>query len=213
MTKTPASRPGRPPDLEIEPKVIAAVLEVYAKVGWGGFTIDAVARHSRVGKAAIYRRWSSKQGLIAAAIASLRPPSATPFNGPFRDDLLHVAERLSTRYLGKHGLAYLRALVEAKMFPEVLGEALEPFRRDMIAAGRRIVVGAIERGELPKDTSPALLMDTMAGAMMYHVLMMPNDQIVKLAADPSEFNEQVVAFTLAGAGWMPPTSGGQPEVE
>lgn len=200
----PRARPGRPVDPGIEPRVLEIALDIYAETGWAGFTIDAVARRSRVGKAAIYRRWATKEDLIAAAMASLRSRQAKPAGGSFRDDLLHIAEMYSHRYLGRHGLAYLRAQVEAKVYPEVLGQALEAMRRSTVAKGRRIVAAAVERGELPEGASPALILDALAGAIVHHILLMPVDRMADLAADPSKLCEQVVDFVLNGAEWRPP---------
>jgi AcrR family transcriptional regulator len=201
----PARGPGRPLDAGIEPKVIAAALDVYGEVGWGGFTIDAVARRSRVGKAAIYRRWPTKEELVAAAVRGLRHedqrmPVEIERDGTLRDRLAHIARNLLLRYLGPHGTAALRAMVEVKVYPEVLGEALDGVRRESIAAGRAMVLQAVQRGELPPGTSPAMFMDALAGTVLHHVLLMPAGRTAELAADPSEFIDRVVDFVLAGAG-------------
>ncbi|WP_063837109.1 TetR/AcrR family transcriptional regulator [Phaeacidiphilus oryzae] len=197
--------PGRPPDAEIEPKVIGAALDVYGEVGWGGFTIDAVARRARVGKAAIYRRWPTKEALVAAAVRALRHedepmPAGLAGEGPLREQLAHIARNLCLRYLGPHGTAALRAMVEVKVYPAVLGEALDGVRRESIAAGRAVVLRAVERGELPTGTSPAMVMDALSGTVLHHVLLMPADRTAELAADPEEFIGRVVDFVLAGAG-------------
>lgn len=42
----------------------------------------------------------------------------------------------------------------------------------MRAVGPRAVIdGAIERGELPPETQPELLMDAFVGAILYHVVV------------------------------------------
>jgi AcrR family transcriptional regulator len=43
--------------------------------GYAGFSVDAVAERTGIAKTTIYRRWPSKAGLVAAAIAPLAPPS------------------------------------------------------------------------------------------------------------------------------------------
>jgi AcrR family transcriptional regulator len=63
--KGPAGR-GRPADPDIEGRVLAAALTVYGEVGWAGFTLDRVARRAPVGKAALYRRWPTKEDLEAS---------------------------------------------------------------------------------------------------------------------------------------------------
>ena len=194
-------QPGRPPDPGIEARVIDAALEIYAEVGWAGFTIDAVTRKSRVGKAAIYRRWPTRQELVAAAIRSLRVQASDELGINLRQDLLIVAQTYAHRYLGRHGLAYLRAQVEAKVYPDVLGEALEDIRADTISRGRSLVHRAIERGELPPDTSTALIMDAVAGSIVNRILLVPPGGLAELNERAPEFSERIVDFVLAAVGW------------
>lgn len=205
-TPRPGS-PGRPPDPEIEPRVLDAALSLYARVGWDGFSIDAVARESRVGKAAIYRRWATKEVLIAAAVSALRKRDSESishnFGESFRDDITVIVNRLAKRYFGKHGLAYLRVQLEAKAYPDVLGEAMESLRSDAISSGRGIVIRAIERGELPPDTSAGLLLDALSGSIVHRLLLSPNENLTGLEEQASEFSERVVDFILTGARWNP----------
>jgi len=196
---TASKGPGRPPDPDIERRAIAATLDIYAEVGWPGFTFDAVARRAKVGKAALYRRWPQKQDLIVEAIETLRLPRRRPLTGPIRADLRDVAESLSRRYAGRHGLAFLRAQIEARLYPDVLGAAMEASRRSIIAKGRKIVVAAIERGELPPETSPGMVMDALAGAIVNHILMAPEKRVREIADDPSEFAGRIVDIVLDGA--------------
>lgn len=203
-----SGRPGRPPDPEIEPRVLTAALDVYTEVGWGGFTIDAVVRTSRVGKAAIYRRWPTKEQLVADAITSMHVRLTDQLTGSFRDDLSLIADSLSRRYVSRHGLAYLRAQIEAKVFPDVLGVALDSQRRETIARGRAVVVAAIERGEVSRDTSPALVMDALAGTIINHLMLTPKDDLDELGEERGEFIERVVNLVIAGIGWTGSTEEG-----
>jgi AcrR family transcriptional regulator len=199
VTSTSGSGPGRPPDPDIERRAIEATLEIYSEVGWAGFTFDAVARRAKVGKAALYRRWPSKQDLIVEAIETLRLPRRKPVTGPIRDDLRSVAESLTRRYAGRHGLAFLRAQLEAKVYPDVLGAAMDTSRKSIIAKGRKIILSAVERGELPPGTSPGMVMDGLAGAIVNHILMAPETRVAEIADDPAQFSDRVVDLVLDGA--------------
>ncbi len=203
MTSEIPSRRGRPVDPDIEPRVLGATLEVYGEVGWAGFTIDAVARNSRVGKAAIYRRWESKQQLIAEAIGSLRGAEGFEVTGHLRDDLTRLAQLLLGRYTGPHGLVYVRAMVDEKVYPEVLGAELAKVRQATVRGGRKIVQAAIDTGELPPGTTASLMMDSLAGTIVHRVLMLPPERVRALRAKPDEFIEQLVSFVLAGNSWRP----------
>src|SRR5690606_33038272 len=74
VTEAPAPRRrGRPRDADLEDRVFDAVLEVYSETSWRGFTLDAVGRRARVGRAALYRRWSSKDDLLVQALEARSP--------------------------------------------------------------------------------------------------------------------------------------------
>ncbi|TDD45087.1 TetR/AcrR family transcriptional regulator [Nonomuraea terrae] len=196
---------GRRPDPGLESRVHGAALELYGEVGWAGFTIDAVARRARVGKAAMYNRWESKDKLIADALTSWLskslPPSRT---GPLRKNLLDMATDILDSYLEPKGLVYLRAQVEARVYPELFGQALETFQRERIRRGRAIVLAAIERGELPGGTSPALVLDALAGILTNHFLSTPTSQIPTLLEHKTKYVEETVDFVLSAVGYRAP---------
>src|SRR3954465_14994560 len=66
-----SARGGRPRDPSRDGAIRAAILEVLARSGYGGLTMDAVAAAAGVGKATIYRRWRTKSDLVADAVAAL----------------------------------------------------------------------------------------------------------------------------------------------
>src|SRR5919202_884492 len=64
--RRPARRPGRRRlDPTKDQAITAAVVDVLARLGFSGFTMDEVALTAGVGKAAIYRRWAGKTELLA----------------------------------------------------------------------------------------------------------------------------------------------------
>ncbi|MFC4015321.1 TetR/AcrR family transcriptional regulator [Nonomuraea purpurea] len=197
---------GRPPDPDLEARVHAAALELYAEVGWAGFSLDVVARRARVGKAALYGRWGSKERLIVDALSGWRPRQPlVEWPGPLREDLVRMATAILDGYFDRHGLVLLRAQVEAKVYPELFGQALEELQRERIVAGRAIVVGAIERGELPAGTSPALVLDAVAGILTNHVLSTPASRMPALAERKHKYAEETVDFVLSAVGYAPET--------
>lgn len=192
---------GRTPDPDLEARVFDATLELYAEVGWAGFSLDVVARRARVGKAALYGRWGSKEKLIGAALASWssQAPSFEE-SGSLRPDLIRMATTMIEGYLGRRGLVVLRAQVEAKVYPELFGQAMDELQRERTRIGRSVVLRAIERGELPVGTSPALLLDAVAGIVTNHVLTTPASRMSALEARATEYAEQVVDFVLSALG-------------
>lgn len=199
-TSVPAPSRGRPPDPEIDERVLAATLELYAEVGWAGFTIDGVASRCHVGKGAIYRRWPSKAKLLTDALEMLGERSFVAQTGDLRADLIDFVERLISALAGPAGLVRLRAQLEARVFPEILGEAMEAGRARWIQVARDIVQGGIDSGQLPVGTSPSLVFDALRGTIVNHFLHVPPGGVKDFAAGRSALAARTVDFVLRGAG-------------
>ncbi len=182
-------------------KVLLAALEVYADSGWAGFTIDAVASKGRVGKAAIYSRWSSKEELLVEAIRAAAPeaePMEIDPSAPLRANLIAYAERLIRALSGHLGLVMLRAQLEAKIFPEVLGTAMSSFQTEWQSVARTVVSAAAVRGEVPLDASPSLVFDSVRGTIINHYLMIPGRSIDRFVEERARYAERLVDTVLAG---------------
>jgi AcrR family transcriptional regulator len=194
---------GRPLDPSIEGRVYDAALEVYASGGWGSFTIHAVSTRAKVGKAAIYRRWSSKEDLLVAAILSMGTVPV-PNTGSLRGDLIATVRAVLDEYSSARGLVQLRAQVEAKAYPEVFGSAMEAFRRRYLADGRTMLSASIRRGELDGDVDTSQILDAVVGMTINHILAMSNDGLTKLSRDSRRYAESVADFVLKGINSRPP---------
>jgi AcrR family transcriptional regulator len=195
---------GRPADPEIEARVLATTLELYREVGWARLNLDLVARRASVGKAALYRRWPTKEQLITAALAARIPPPDVFDTGSLRGDLLAVAHLTLQQALDGSGLIDIRLSLEEKIYPEMFGETLARIGREQIQSARNIVLRAIDRGELPAGTSPAMVLDAVAGTIKHHYLMTPVDRRDALRADSTSYVERVVDFVLTAAGHRNP---------
>ena len=68
--------------------ITSAVVDELVESGFARMSMDAVARRARVGKAAIYRRWSSKQDMVEHVVAELGWTSVpVPDSGTLADDV------------------------------------------------------------------------------------------------------------------------------
>ena len=67
----PASGPrgrGRPRDPAVDTAILRAAFDLFIERGIDGASIEQIARRADVGKLTVYRRWSSKEDLVAQAI-------------------------------------------------------------------------------------------------------------------------------------------------
>ncbi|PNH79699.1 MULTISPECIES: TetR/AcrR family transcriptional regulator [unclassified Arthrobacter] len=200
-TKTQAeAQRGRPADPSIEDRVSRAAIEVYSEVGWGGFTIDAVASRAQVGKAALYRRWTSKQDLLTSAMRTIyRNQPGIRDTGDVVTDLEQMAEGLIVNLHSARGIAELRLQIEAKIYPEILDPAMDPIRADWMQDARECIARAVTRGQLPVGTSAGLLFDAIRGPIINRFLLTPSDKASRLMDDRREFSRRVVRLALKAA--------------
>lgn len=82
---------GRPRDQDLGDRILTATQDLLIDHGYGGTTVEAVARAAGTGKAAVYRRWATKIDLVVAAVQVLAVPPADPDTGTLRGDLLACA--------------------------------------------------------------------------------------------------------------------------
>lgn len=190
---------GRKPDPEIEPRVFTAALATYSEVGWAGFTLDAVSRRAKVGKAAIYGRWGDKAALLTAALLSHATEPEEVNTGSLREDLLGIARLEFRMWGGEFGQALRRAEVDAVSYPEILGPVRDAFRRGAIGAGRNIIQRAISRGELKPGTSSALILDAVSGSLEHRLAFIPEGRRAAFELRIDDYLQSMVDFVLAAA--------------
>jgi len=178
-------------------RVRAAVLDAaFAELdehGYGGFSIESVARRSGVHKTTIYRRWPTREALLVSALDSRTDRDvAIPNNSSLRGDLLQFGELVHGRLTSRQGNAMLKSLIAAvEESPEVL-EKVRAFWRARLDVGAALLARGIERGELPSDTDADLLLEAFLAPIYLRVLF-PHKPV------NADFLEQLIDMLLDGA--------------
>ncbi|MGW7664674.1 TetR/AcrR family transcriptional regulator [Streptomyces sp. NPDC054756] len=158
----------------LERAILDAALEQLSTVGWKGLTMEGVAASAQTGKAAVYRRWPSKEDLVADALrAGLPPLESAPDLGSVREDLLALCRLARDAMFSLPGHA-LRSVIhecediQAERFHTVISEGLvEPTIRLL----REVVVRGVERGEVREDAANGYVYDAIPAMMMYRSKM------------------------------------------
>ena len=84
---------GRPRSAEADEAILQAALELMAESGYRALTMEQVRERSGVGKATIYRRYGSKEELVAAAIVHLNSDIPLPDDtGSLQGDFAATAQ-------------------------------------------------------------------------------------------------------------------------
>ncbi|MDX2544513.1 TetR/AcrR family transcriptional regulator [Streptomyces sp. WI04-05B] len=154
----------------LERAILDAALDQLSTVGWNGLTMEGVAAGAQTGKAAVYRRWPSKEDLVADALqAGLPSLDRAPDLGSVRDDLLELCGQVRETMFSRSGFA-LRSVIhecdspQAERFQSVIFRALiEPSARLL----REIIDRGIERGETRPDAVNSYVLDAIPAMMMY----------------------------------------------
>ncbi|MCX4917479.1 TetR/AcrR family transcriptional regulator [Streptomyces sp. NBC_00687] len=154
----------------LERAILEAALEQLGTVGWNGLTMEGVAARAQTGKAAVYRRWPSKEDLVADALqAGLPNLTEAPDLGSVREDLLELCRRVREAMFSQPGFALRSVLHEcdvtqAERFNRViLGGVVEPMMRLL----RAVIHRGIARGEVRADADNPYVFDVIPAMMMY----------------------------------------------
>jgi AcrR family transcriptional regulator len=148
---------GRRLDESRDAAIASAVVEVLGRSGYAGLTMDAVAMAAGVGKATIYRRWSSKAELLLSVMDVVGAPVLqVPDTGKLREDLVAVLAGVVELCSGPSGRA-IRSLLGAVIDDPVLQEGNRRLPlATWDAAWDTVVARAVERGEIPAGAGPSI---------------------------------------------------------
>ncbi|MBT3162272.1 TetR/AcrR family transcriptional regulator [Streptomyces sp. Vc74B-19] len=158
----------------LERAILESALDQLSTVGWNGLTMEGVAAGAHTGKAAVYRRWPSKEDLVADALRTALPEfGKAPDLGSVRADLLELCRRARDAMFSRPGCA-LRAVIhecdttEAERFHAVIFTGVvEP----TLAMLREVIERGIERGEVRADAANGYVVDAVPAMMMYRSKM------------------------------------------
>ncbi|OBI15002.1 hypothetical protein A5712_29480 [Mycobacterium sp. E2327] len=199
-TSSRTRSPGRL-DRSLDAAILDATLAGVAEVGYDRLSMDDIASRAGVGKAAIYRRWPSKEVVVADAIAHWRRrlgPIEPPNTGSLRGDIdALVAATPDLNDADTHMIRVVVGVATAAMHNPVLAAALD----DLVLSTPRQVVRAVldhavARGEIPADRDLSLIPDVALGLNVLRVITgrpidrvyvrrMLEDVILPMAGEPA----------------------------
>ncbi|MDH6244316.1 TetR/AcrR family transcriptional regulator [Mycobacterium sp. OTB74] len=162
-------------DPSLEDTILDAALAAVTELGYDRITMDDLAARAGVGKAAIYRRWSSKGEVVAQAIAHWRQsrgPTSPPDTGSLRSDLDALVSAVQD--YSEQEIDTIRVVIgvaTAAMRDPALATALDDL---VLSVPRQIMLAvlerAVDRGEISADRDLSLLPDTVLGLNVLRML-------------------------------------------
>ncbi|WP_019971636.1 TetR/AcrR family transcriptional regulator [Mycobacterium sp. 141] len=176
---------GRPRDPAVDTAILTAALDLFIEQGIAAMSIEQIAKRAGVGKPTLYRRWSTKEALIADAIEALVVADVT---WPTRDEI----DAVPTHQLVKRNIAAtartaadprFRALI-AQIYGSAVTHPLlmQTYWTHYIQPRRELTIAMLRRaktdGRIAPDTDLEVLVDMLAGGVTYRVLQ-PDPPTVK----------------------------------
>lgn len=168
MSQPTKNSPGRPRSAQSHQAILEATLELLAEVGYQAMSIEAIAARASVGKPTIYRRYSSKEELVADAIESFRQELIIPDTGSLWGDidvLIGSAAQTTFSPLGRQMVAMIISTASSNpQFAQVYWTRYLQPRRQAFAV---MLERAKARNEVQADLDPDLVFNLISGINLY----------------------------------------------
>ncbi|MFG3437901.1 TetR/AcrR family transcriptional regulator [Nonomuraea sp. NPDC047897] len=174
---------GRPRDRRTHEAIVRATEEMIMLHGYAGTSINAVASRAGVGKDAIYRRWPGKPELVYEALFTQVDTGPVPDTGTLAGDVAQLTQALVEEFATPAATAALPGLLadfaaDPALRTRLRSSFLAPARTRMVEIFDR----AAARGEIAGTAQIDLILDTLAGAVFFHVGLMGEPRTAGLAA-------------------------------
>ncbi|MGO9411135.1 MAG: TetR/AcrR family transcriptional regulator, partial [Spirochaetia bacterium] len=169
----------RPRSTAADTAILQAALDLFIERGLDGVGIEQVAEKARVARTTVYRRWSSKELIVAEAIAQRR-------GGADEDVLRNPVSPQAT----------LKGVVDAlaenvsspryrQMVARLIGsvpdqpDLMAIYLRTYLMPRRKVAADALElaraKGLVREDADGEILLDLISGAIIYRLFLYPGD--------------------------------------
>jgi AcrR family transcriptional regulator len=185
MSKPGSARPGGR-TARTRTAVFDATLAELVCRGYEGMSVENVALRAGVHKTTVYRRWSTKERLVAEALETAAESRiGAPDTGDVEGDLHSLARAVQATLSTQEGGAAVHALVSGARNSPQVGRIAQRFWAVRLAQVAPIIERAVERGQLPRGTSAAGVIEYMAAPLYYRLLVVgepPTEATADLAA-------------------------------
>jgi AcrR family transcriptional regulator len=182
--------PGRQRSAAVDAAIVDATLALLRDRGYGALTMAAVIEKAGVSSATLYRRWTAKSELVAAAVASLAPDEpAEVDSGSLEDDVAAFVREVAAAIKARGHMAEL--LGADKKDPELTAALRAKLLTPRVRTLQQILDRATERGEIGSPTTAETFLPLVVGPLHYRATLL--DEPLSPA-----FLRRVVQTTVAG---------------
>jgi AcrR family transcriptional regulator len=162
---------GRPVSQRSRQAALDAAAALLVERGYAAFTVDQVARRSKVGKATLYRHWPDGFGLAVEAYGAVVTDLVPVLpSGDAVADLTDQVVRLAGLYASPRGRVGVELIAASVTAPE----GAERLRDSFFGRRRAETTALVERGQadgsLRTDLPATLVVDIVFGPVVFRLL-------------------------------------------
>ncbi|MGJ3189613.1 TetR/AcrR family transcriptional regulator [Paenarthrobacter sp. FR1] len=191
--------PGRPRDTALESAVLSSTVELLLERDTREVTVSAITEDSGVSRAALYRRWRSREELLAAALDSVRTGIMLKRAGTTLETILNSYEEAAIDVDGRVGV-----LVKKRVAMGLENDQLRALSWDRHVSRRREPIAAeirrgISAGELSPDVDVEAMIDLINGLYYYQFVVRPPGPDTASVAETRQRVRHAVKLVWEGA--------------
>ncbi len=152
--------------------MLTETLAELAAHGIDGVSVDRIARAAKVNKTSVYRRFGTREALVAAALQRVAGDVSEQLTdqGSLRGDLMLVAERVAALLASPIGASLARAALSEPR-PSPLSALATREMEGPRAAALAMVERARARGEWRAGVGPEAVLAALVGALLHKALL------------------------------------------
>lgn len=185
------ARPGRQRSVAVDRAILTATIDELAESGYAGFTVAAVIARAGVSSATLYRRWATKEDLVAAALASLHPEPVDIDTGTLDGDVTELVARMAKAMSVRRDDLAAALATELRHDAELRSAVESRFVAPRLALLGEILRRARARGELTDPPVAEVAWSLVAGPLHHRAYLREQP------LTPS-YVRTVTAYVLAG---------------
>lgn len=154
--------------------IVRGAREELAEQGFARFSVESVARRAGVGKAALYRRWPSKEAMLqwllqGAGVNYADAPDTGSLRGDLEAYVSSAAEILRDPTTARIAAHLYGELATGSAFAKLIRETVQPLKDEPV---QRLLHRAGARGEIPDDLDVSLAQDLLLGSLYWRLVML-----------------------------------------
>jgi AcrR family transcriptional regulator len=180
MRPTSAPGTGRPRNPNVDAAILDAALALFVEGGIAAVSFEQIAKRSGVSRTAIYRRWTSREEVVARALGRLREQAEVTFadwaQRPISEVMEWFVENVPKQMMNPLYRSLSRSVLGLGDNSDLKAIYAESVLRPRREAFSSMVRRARTEGTLADGLDPELIQDMLSGALLHQILLEPAGQ-------------------------------------